>query len=64
MIFTLNKDEIKKALEFINNHKCSIRYTGVIGGKITYLFTPNNVGCLIKVRCACGQELDLTDYEF
>ena len=38
-------------------------YTGAIGGELTYSFTPTGVGVVAKVQCACGKEVDLTDYE-
>ena len=37
---------------------------GAIGGRITYLFTPTNLGVVIKVRDEISkQEIDLTNYE-
>jgi hypothetical protein len=36
---------------------------GAIGGRLTYCFTPTNLGTIIKIKCACGEELDLTNYE-
>lgn len=35
---------------------------GASGGAITYCFTPTTIGLVTKVRCACGTEGDLTDY--
>lgn len=38
-------------------------YTGAIGGRYTWCFTPNNIGCVITVvDCVTKEELDLTDY--
>lgn len=39
------------------------RYTGAIGGAYTWEFTPTGLGTVTKVRCSCGEELDLTDYD-
>lgn len=36
---------------------------GAIGGTTTYSFTPTSLGVVVKVRCACGVEIDLTDYK-
>lgn len=38
-------------------------YYGAIGGALTYSFTPTTLGVVIKVKCACGKEIDVTDYE-
>ena len=37
-------------------------YQGAIGGGTTYSFTPNSIGCTIKVS-AYGQELDISEYD-
>ena len=38
-------------------------YVGAIGGALTYSFTPTSVGTAVRVKCACGAEVNLTDYE-
>lgn len=45
------------------NHDCAITYEGAIGGKITYTFTPTGLGLIEKGVCACGKEIDVTDYQ-
>lgn len=42
---------------------CPMRYHGSIGGRITYVFAPTSLGLVMKVNCACGEEIDLTHYE-
>lgn len=68
----IDKQEIENYLEWINNHKCKFTYdpdknpfppTGAIGGGLTYSFTPTGLGVIIKVKCACGEEADVTDYD-
>ena len=46
-------------------HKCRIRhkFTGAIGGRLSYTFTPTGLGMAIFVECACGETLDLTKSE-
>lgn len=34
-----------------------------IGGRLTYTFTPTSIGTLSKVVCACGADVDLTNFE-
>jgi hypothetical protein len=39
-------------------------YTGAIGGRFTYSFTPTSLGVVVKVRDAItGLEEDLTNYD-
>lgn len=39
-------------------------YYGVIGGGLTYKFTPTSLGIIVKVQEAVtGEEIDLTDYD-
>jgi hypothetical protein len=39
------------------------KYAGAIGGRWTYSFTPTGLGTVIKIRCGCGAECDLTNYD-
>ena len=59
MKFEIAKNELEKLSEW--KHDCKI-YTGAISGRITYCFTNTSLGQIIKVKCACGEEIDLTDY--
>ena len=36
---------------------------GAIGGRLSYQFTPTGLGTAITVKCACGEEENLTDYD-
>lgn len=59
----------KPALEkWLKEHKCSmkeedgsLKYTGAIGGCLTYSFTPTSIGTIASVKCCCGDEITLTD---
>ena len=62
MIFEIKERDFIKVSNWNKNHKCTIPYSGALGGKLTYTFTPTNIDTIIKVKCACGKELDLTDY--
>jgi len=55
--------EIEKIKKFQEEHDCTIKGLGAIGGQYTYSFTPTNIGTVIKISCACGKEEDITDYE-
>ena len=39
------------------------RNTGAIGGAYTYEFTSTTIGQVTCVRCACGERLDVSDYD-
>jgi hypothetical protein len=36
---------------------------GAIGGETTYMISPTSVGYQVTIRCACGFEIDATDYD-
>lgn len=39
-------------------------YTGVSGGRYTYVFTPTSLGCIVSVLDnVTNDKLDLTDYD-
>lgn len=59
--FFIGRYELKALTEW--THDCSLTETGAIGGPLTYTFTPNGIGVVTKVICACGEEKDLTDYD-
>lgn len=66
MKFILNNDQIIKSEQFLKKHQCQysgFENQGVVGGRFTYTFTPTNLGTVVKLKCACGEEIDLTDYE-
>ena len=64
MIFELCSEEIKKLNEW-DKHECTVKNNqGAIGGRLTFFFTPTSLGTIIKVKCGCGEEIDLTDYSW
>lgn len=66
MKLELTKEEKQKIDEWWQHHKCNGRYSGAIGGIITYKITPTGLGDVFKVKCGfpdCGEELDLTNWE-
>ena len=60
--FKISPAEEKKVLAWVCDHGCTITNEGAIGGRNTYQFTPTGLGTVFKVLCACGKEIDLTDY--
>jgi hypothetical protein len=60
-MFWIDKDQAKRMSKFSNDHRVCQR--GAIGGAVTYSFTPTSLGEVVKVKCACGKELDVSDYE-
>jgi hypothetical protein len=61
--FIIEHDQLEKIAQWMIDHECSITHVGAIGGKTSYIFTPTGIGTVIKARCACGSEVDVTDYE-
>jgi hypothetical protein len=63
MNFVLDKNDMEQIAIWDKNHKCNMKdNVGAIGGRITYSFTLTGLGTITKVKCACGEELDLTEY--
>lgn len=63
-MFHLSDKEWENAYDFEAIHKHTDTYKGAIGGHITYIFTPNSIGCNILIQCyVCKEEEDLTDYD-
>jgi hypothetical protein len=39
------------------------RDVGAIGGAYTWCFTPTGIGVACTVKCACGDKIDITNYD-
>ena len=74
MRFELTEKEYQKYTEWADTHECKfrikkewmskpMRYVGPIGGEDTFCFTPTGLGTAVKVKCACGAEINLTNYD-
>lgn len=68
LMFDLNKEQIKKYNDWLEEHDKSCSFTngmnqGAIGGWRTYTFTRTSLGTVSKIKCACGEEVDVTDYK-
>lgn len=60
--FEITKRQYNQIVKWVYEHDCSITNDTAIGGKISYQFTPNSLGMTVKAICACGEELNVTDY--
>ena len=68
MNFRLDHIEVAKINKWTIEHKCNISSSsgekyGAIGDRMTYCFTPTSLGIIKVVKCACGESLNLTEYE-
>ena len=63
MLFEIDKKAQDKIQVWEDNHNCTITNEGAIGGKLTYSFTSTSLGTVIKVKCACGIYIDVTEYD-
>lgn len=61
MTFVLDEEATRRFREW-REGKGEV-YVGAIGGAYTFQFTSTGLGSIIKVLCADGTELDLTDYD-
>lgn len=69
-VFSTYKEQDQEASEWIAKHDLTHipsgstrRPTGAIGGAYTWEFTPTSLGTVVNVRCACGEKLDVSDYD-
>ena len=62
MQFELTTIEMEKFKNWDKKHRACRGKDGAIGGRLTFSFSPNGMGCITKIRCSiCKKELDLTD---
>lgn len=63
--FVIPDEEAQKAGEWLKKHEpiCKQKEVGAIGGKYTWSFTQTGLGCIMVLKCACGKDIDVTDYE-
>lgn len=62
-MFKLTKEQNKKLNKWLNENNPDA-YSGAIGGRITYMFTPTSLGLAVQAQDNLTKEiLDLTDYE-
>ncbi len=64
MKFNTTKEEDEAADDWMIAHriKCRMKDTGAIGGRFTFCFTPTGLGTIFVVRCVCGKEKNVTDF--
>jgi len=72
-MFELNEKQKTEIEVWRKSHKCKLRssdhgikneiYVGAIGGAITFCFTPTGLGDCVEAQCACGEKINVTDYE-
>jgi hypothetical protein len=66
--FALTDEQAEKATDWKTEHDKTCKNAdplkqGAIGGRFTYCFTGTSVGVVAKLRCSCGAEIDLSDYD-
>jgi len=65
--FALTDEQTKKVTDWKMEHDKTCKHAdplnqGAIGGRFTYCFTGTSVGVVAKVKCSCGETLDVSDY--
>lgn len=67
MTFDLSESQTEQAVAWVDKHTKEKhpkpRHDGAIGGRYTWSFTPTSIGMVAKVTCACGEKIDLSDYQ-
>lgn len=60
--FEMSDEEVRRFEDWDAKHKCNLKkYSGAIGGRLTFSFTPTSLGTLCCVECGCGEHIDVTD---
>ncbi len=60
--FCLNDKQLEQIKAWASKHEKV--YTGAIGGRYTYTFTPTSVGMIVNViDCVTKEKLDISNYE-
>jgi hypothetical protein len=70
-MFKLTEEQNKRISEWMDAHDAekhipvggTFRYSGAIGGAYTWQFTPTSLGIVQKVKCSCGDHIDVSDYD-
>jgi len=67
-MFEIDENDTVKILKWANEHNENCPFedpdkVGAIGGRFTYCFTPTSLGCIVVIKCACGEELNLTNID-
>lgn len=61
---TPEEEELYQLWKEEHNLSCPLKgNTGAIGGRLTFCFTRTSLGQIVNVKCACGSEICLTDFE-
>jgi hypothetical protein len=60
MEFVIVGVEQENMYKWLDEHNRVCPFTGE---KFTYSFTPTGLGMMIKVKCLCGEEKDVTVYD-
>ena len=64
MKFELTENQVEKYMDWGKKHSKTCKLPPVCcGGTITFSFTPTGLGEGLEVKCACGEKIDLTDYD-
>lgn len=66
--FDLSETEEATFLKWADEHDKTCKFAdplscGAIGGRLTFSFTPTGLGPIITVKCACGEEKDVSNYD-
>ncbi|KKT82593.1 MAG: hypothetical protein A3B99_03195 [Candidatus Yanofskybacteria bacterium RIFCSPHIGHO2_02_FULL_44_12b] len=67
LTFTVDEAQLAKLSQWLQEHDKknhpNKQEWGAIRGRLKYLFTPTGIGTVVSAKCACGEEVDLTDYD-
>lgn len=67
--FVIHGNESDNMFNWIEEHDKTCPFAdpmnqGAIGGRFTYSFTPTSLGQVTKIKCACGEVKDVSEYDW
>lgn len=60
-LFSVTQKQLRQLNKFRHDHMRCER--GAIGGATTYCFSPTSLGVVVVLKCHCGKQIDVSDYE-
>ncbi len=64
LVFRISEAEKETLDAWLEEHKpiCPAVLKAAARGRFTFRFTPTSLGIVTLVSCACGNEINITDY--
>lgn len=65
--FEISDEQLRNINKWLEEHSKTCPYFTVnfkyLGSPISYIFTPDSIGTGVIIKCICGKEADVSDYD-